>query len=87
MSLSVTEDRRTERRRKVLKGGHIAFNGGYSAYECVVKDISSSGARLAFGDEAAAPHEFALSIKGEVRARPARVVWRYRGQMGVAFAA
>lgn len=82
-TLSAVE-RRVEQRRKSLKGGHIAFNGGYSAYECVVKDMSAHGARLSFGDEAAAPHEFALTIRGEGRSRPARVVWRNRGMIGVA---
>lgn len=77
-------ERRAEQRRKALKGGHIAFNGGYSAYECTVKDVSTHGARLVFDEMTAIPHEFALTIRGEARSRPARLVWRKRGMAGVA---
>lgn len=84
MELKTAVERRGEQRRKALKGGHIAFNGGYSAYECTVKDVSAHGARLSFGDMAAVPHEFALTIRGEGKSRPARLVWRHRGMVGVA---
>ena len=50
-------ERRAEIRRKALKGGLVAFNKGYSAYECVVRNVSQHGARLVFADIAAVPHE------------------------------
>lgn len=79
-------ERRAEQRHKALKGGHIAFNGGYSAYECVVKDLSAHGARIAISEMAAVPHAFALTIRGEGPARKAEVKWRERGMIGLAIA-
>ncbi len=78
-------ERRNEQRHRVFKGGHIAFNGGYSAFECVVRDLSEHGARLAFGEFAAVPNEFDLAIKGEGGRRHASVAWRAGSLAGVTF--
>ncbi|MFZ1680704.1 MAG: PilZ domain-containing protein [Rhizobiaceae bacterium] len=78
-------ERRNERRHRVFRGGHIAFNGGYSAFECVVRDLSEHGARLAFGEFAAVPNEFELTIKGAGGRRHANVAWRAGSFAGVTF--
>jgi len=77
-------ERRAEPRHKALKGAHIAFNGGFSALECLVKDLSAHGARLVFGDAAAVPPHFRLTFRADGVRREATVMWRDRGLVGVA---
>lgn len=82
---NVFEDRRVHPRHRVLKGGTLAFNNGYGALECVVRNLSASGARLQFGDTAAVPSRFDLRMAGEVAAIAAHVRWRTTTDVGVAF--
>ncbi len=83
----VFEERRSEPRRRVLKGGTLTFNKGYGALECVVRNMSARGARLAFGDTAAVPPRFDLRISGEDTGRIAQVRWRTLKDIGVEFVA
>lgn len=81
----VFEDRRGETRQRVLKGGKLSFNKGYGALECVVRNVSPHGARLAFGDTAAVPPAFTLFISGEDAPHRAQLRWRGRDAVGVSF--
>lgn len=81
---NVFQDRRGEIRRRVLKGGLLTFNKGYGALECVVRDMSSQGARLAFGDTAAVPAHFDLEVSGDAK-RAASVRWRDLNAVGISF--
>jgi hypothetical protein len=81
----VFEDRRGMARHRVLKGGMLSFNKGYGALECVVRNLSDSGARLAFGDTAAVPPRFGLRISGHDMVRDAQVRWRTLTDVGVEF--
>ena len=78
-------ERRTTQRRRVLKGGTLSFNNGYGALECVVRNESPNGALLNFGETAAVPAAFDLTIKG-AETRHAEVRWRSMTMVGVAFA-
>ena len=82
----VFEERRGEMRRRAFKGATLTFNGGYGAFECVVRNISEGGARLTFGDASAVPSRFDLAISGEGRSRAAVVRWRSLTDVGIAFA-
>lgn len=79
----VFDDRRKQLRRRVLKGGTLRFNNGFSAFECVVRNQSARGARLAFGEASAVPAYFDLRIAGEERPRRVRVRWRSATDVGV----
>jgi hypothetical protein len=76
-------ERRTAVRQRVYKGASIAFNNGYSVLECVVKNRSDQGARLAFGDALGVPPRFALQVAGEEEQRQAEVRWRGEREVGV----
>ena len=76
-------ERRIEERRRVLRGATLGFNKGYGALEGLVKNQSEHGARISFGDTAAVPNAFDLSISGDDRRRPAKVVWRTMREVGV----
>jgi len=78
-------ERRGAGRHKVFKGAKLTFNSGFGSYECVVRNLSESGARLSFGDASCVPPEFDLSITGGI-ARPVQVRWRTMTAVGVAFA-
>ncbi|MDN5929069.1 MAG: PilZ domain-containing protein [Hyphomicrobiales bacterium] len=79
-------ERRSQPRRRVLKGAIIRFNKGYGAFECVVRNLSESGAKLTFGETSAIPVAFDLKIAGDEQVRPARIRWRSPDSVGVSFA-
>lgn len=79
-------NRRREYRRRVYKGATIKFNGGFCALQCVVVDLSPSGARLSFGDTLGVPASFEIRIAGEERWRSAEVRWRKPESIGIALA-
>ena len=81
----VFADRRCETRHRVFKGGRLSFNKGYGALECVVRNLSDHGARLALGETTAVPNAFSLQISGEDVVRPAIVLWRSPSAVGLAF--
>ena len=76
-------ERRAGRRQRVLKGATLSFNKGYSAFECVVRNQSASGAKLSLGETFGLPQTFQLAIAGEDGARRAQVVWRKASEIGV----
>ena len=79
-------ERRSRPRRRVLKGAIIHFNKGYGALECVVRNLSENGARLAFGETTAVPPAFDLKIAGDETVRSANVRWRTPDSVGVSLA-
>lgn len=81
----VFAERRSETRHRVFKGGRLSFNKGYGALECVVRNLSERGARLALGETTAVPNAFDLEIAGEGMARTAHVRWRSPTAVGVEF--
>lgn len=78
------EARRSERVRALL-GAKIIFNNRMSVIDCVVRNISSSGARLELDDSLAIPGEFELHIPQKGCSYSARAVWRNSEAMGVKF--
>jgi hypothetical protein len=79
-------ERRSQPRRRVLKGAIIRFNKGYGAFECVVRNLSENGAKLTFGDTSAVPAVFELKIAGDQQMHEAHVRWRSPDSVGVSFA-
>lgn len=81
----VFNERRGRLRRRALKGGLLRFNRGYGALECVVRDISEGGARLAFGEALAVPSRFELRVGVDGNWRPVTVRWCRGNLVGVSF--
>lgn len=77
-------DRRKRVRRRTLKKGRLIFNNGQTVIDCVVKNLSSEGARLALGGITAVPDEFEVRIMDDP-SRYCRVIWRSAYEIGVAF--
>ena len=80
------QDQRKIRRTRTLKGARIVFNGGYSAYECTVRDLTPNGARLNFGDATGVPNHFEIDLEhGHEPRRKCTVRWRAGSTVGVSF--
>jgi len=78
-------DRRLAQRRRVLKGGIVAFNDHYSSLPCTVRDISDTGARLRIDGSINAPVRFDLIIEIDGLEVPCEVVSRKGSEIAVRF--
>ena len=77
-------EKRTAPRHRVLKQGTLAFNGG-GGVDCVVRNISSGGARLDVANPVGLPQSFTLFIETDHFVRRCRPVWCSDTRIGVAF--
>jgi hypothetical protein len=80
----MSEHRREARQRVFLKG-RIMFNNGASTFDCLVRDMSSSGARLVMSDATTLPGTFDLYIPQRDRTYRATLRWRRDDGVGVIF--
>jgi hypothetical protein len=78
------EARRVERVKSFLRA-QIIFNQRMSTIECVVKNFSPQGAKIALGDSLSVPSEFELYIPQKGRSYRARLAWRDATAIGVEF--
>jgi hypothetical protein len=76
-------EQRAAPRHRVLKGGIIVLSNGASI-ECVVRNLSTTGAALELQTPASIPNEFTLIIRGEQQ-QPCHVSWRKGKRLGVIF--
>jgi hypothetical protein len=76
-------ERRTSPRKTVLISGAIEFAG--STMNCLVRNISISGAALDVSNPLDIPDRFNLVFKTDGTHIPCHVVWREGEQIGVAF--
>lgn len=83
--MSDMANRRASIRYRTLKKGVITFNNHYSTAECVVRNISEHGAKLAMTQNHSIPKIFELRIHPDERFRPAEVMWRTMDALGVRF--
>jgi PilZ domain len=78
------QDREHVRSRSFL-GAKIVLEGGFSVFDCIVKDISEAGARLKVQNVVSVPDTFRLMIS-DGRSFDATVKWRRIDSIGVRFA-
>ena len=76
-------ERRAIPRKPVLMSGAIQFAG--CAINCLVRDISISGAALDVAEPQDIPERFNLIFKADGTHIPCHVVWRQAERIGVAF--
>ena len=82
-SLQVLEHNRAALRQRVLKSATIEFHGG--AIDCVIRNISETGAALEVASPLGIPETFNLVISGDHSSRLCKVAWRKDKRIGVAF--
>jgi hypothetical protein len=76
-------ERRRVKRTPTFKCAKISLNG--SLRDCVVRDISPLGARLALVSTAYIPDEISLTFDNARTLRACRVAWRAATEIGVEF--
>ena len=80
----MTEERRSTPRQRVLKGGKVVINDGFSTFQCTVRNLSESGARLKVASIIGIPDTFDLAMD-DGRKHACTVVWRTATEIGVKF--
>jgi hypothetical protein len=78
-------ERRIATRQKSFLRGRIYFNNRRSAVDCLIRDISDTGARLIFSSTIAIPDVADLYIPQKEQTLPVHVQWRRGDEVGVAF--
>ncbi len=78
------EQRRSTRKRTFLKG-KILFNAGASSMDCLVRDLSSEGARIELSETSTLPEVFDLHIQQKDATYRSTLRWRHEGLVGVTF--
>lgn len=76
-------EKRSTPRMRVLKAGTIAFGG--SAIDCIVRNLTVSGALLEVESPVGIPHRFVLVIPSEDVSRSCRLIWASERRIGVRF--
>ena len=83
-TLSEHELRRAGRVRTFL-GGRIVFHDGAYIYDCIVRDLSESGARVEIPEARLVPRRFYFLVSKEEVAYDCELVWRTRMMAGIRF--
>jgi two-component system cell cycle response regulator len=78
-------ERRTSPRVKVLKKGKLILPNNISVFDCTIRDVSETGARLRCEQTGLLPNELQLMFHAIREVRYVRVVWRRNGELGVQF--
>jgi hypothetical protein len=78
------DQRQNVRMRTFLKG-RIAFNGGASSMDCLVRDLSGTGARLELSETNTLPEVFDLYIQNKDQTYRSTLRWRRANGVGVTF--
>jgi hypothetical protein len=77
-------ERRIAARHRVLKQGTLAFAAG-GGIDCMVRNISDSGARVDIVNPTVLPQSFTLVIKADHFLRRCHPVWSRDLRIGLAF--
>lgn len=84
MALLTSKKRQT--RKSVQQPGWITLDGGFAARQCVVQDLSPTGAKVTIDDPNSLPAKLRLAFSRDARTgRRCEVVWRRGKTVGVKF--
>jgi hypothetical protein len=78
------QDRRKSARSRVLKSAKLLL-GTSSIIDCVLRNVTNSGARVQIANTVELPDMLNLTLDGGYSVRPCRVVWRSLSETGVEF--
>jgi hypothetical protein len=79
------KDRRSSLRQKSFLQGRIYFNNRRATLDCVIRDLSETGAKLKISEAVAVPEAMELYIPNREEIHRARVEWRSEDEIGVSF--
>lgn len=79
-------NKKREPRKSLHQPGWITLEGGFAARQCVVHDLSTTGARITINDPNALPAKLRLAFTRDARTgRNCEVVWRRGRSVGIKF--
>lgn len=78
-------ERRGSARQKSFLRGCVYFNKRRNALDCLIRDISSAGARIIFSDAVSVPDIVDLYIPQKEQTVRACVQWRHGDEIGLVF--
>ena len=79
------DERRSSQRTRTIQGGKVVFGDFRYTIDCMVRDISATGARIKVKDVSEIPDSFHLFDNRTSLLKPARVAWRSEREVGVEF--
>src|SRR5262245_11974638 len=80
---TTSDERRTRARQRSFLQGRLYFNNRRSSLDCLVRDISTQGAKLKVSDSIAIPDFVELHIPNMDETYRAKVQWRTGFEIGV----
>lgn len=80
----IVVERRKSGRSRVLKGAKLVL-GQASIIDCVVRNLTNSGARIQIANTVDLPQDFEMTFDGGHSIRQCRLVWRSVTETGVEF--
>ncbi len=78
-------NRRLARRIRALKGGRAIVASSGAGIDCVIRDLSDSGALIQFPDPVPMKAAFELYLKAENKPVPINIAWQRGSDVGVEF--
>ncbi|ODT83407.1 MAG: hypothetical protein ABS76_03320 [Pelagibacterium sp. SCN 64-44] len=80
----MSDEHRSSQRHRTLKGGKIVFNDGFSTYDCTIRNMSDTGAKLSVASLVGVPQHFVLALD-DGRRFDCEMAWHRDGEIGVRF--
>ncbi len=78
--------KKRETRKSLQQSGWITMEGGFAARQCVVRDLSTTGAKVTIDDPNTLPAKLRLAFSRDARTgRKCEVVWRRGKSVGIKF--
>src|SRR3954471_3216978 len=78
-------DQRVAPRMRTLIAAKISFSNGQSTPDCLIRNLSDTGAKLIVSAAVTLPECFDLIVPPKSLTRRARIVWRRGEEIGVRF--
>jgi len=82
--MELRAEKRIAPRRNTMILATIVFGGGLSRMDCVIRNLSSSGAKLEVPVVKVLPQQFDLMVPNH-KTKQCRVAWRSIRELGVEF--
>jgi hypothetical protein len=84
--MALLSSKKRESRKSLSQPGWITLEGGFAARQCVVQDLSATGAKVTIDDPNSLPTKLRLAFSRDARTgRRCEVVWRRGKSVGVKF--
>jgi len=84
--MALLSSKKRDTRKSLSQPGWITLEGGFAARQCVVQDMSTTGAKITIDDPNSLPAKLRLAFSRDARTgRRCEVVWRRGKTVGVKF--